>query len=96
MSGFNISTAVQGQNSGLDNCKLRNVQIDGNRAGAAIYQGGGGLIEMGGATSGQLVEYVHPYDPRSVVSLRWRFSADAVGGGPACTCEFVHNECYGT
>lgn len=64
VSGFNISTAVQGQNTGLDNCKLRNVQIDGNRAGAPIYQGGGGLIEMGGATSGQLVEFVHPYDPR--------------------------------
>lgn len=39
-------------------------QVNGNRNGADIYQGGGANIEFGGPNSDQLVEYVKSYDPR--------------------------------
>jgi parallel beta-helix repeat protein len=40
-----------------------NSQINGTRAGAPPTTGGAN-IEMGGPNSGQLIEYVHSYDPR--------------------------------
>jgi hypothetical protein len=58
--GKTLSTAVHGNgNSGIT---LRNVIIDGNRPALGI--GVGGLIEFGGVTTGQLVEYVKAYEPR--------------------------------
>jgi len=44
--------------------KLRNIQINGSRAGAPPT-GGGANIEFGGPNSDQLIEYVHSWDPRS-------------------------------
>jgi hypothetical protein len=43
---------------------LLHPQVNGNRAGAAPTPGGAN-IEMGGANSNQLIEYVHSYDTRS-------------------------------
>ena len=39
-------------------------KINGTRSGASPTNGGAN-IEMGGANSGQLVEYVRSFDPRS-------------------------------
>lgn len=64
VGGFNVTTAVSATDPGLDGCKLRNVQINGNRGDAAIYQGSNANIEMGGANANQLIEYVRSYDPR--------------------------------
>ena len=43
---------------------LLHPQVNGNRAGGAPTPGGAN-IEMGGANSNQLIEYVHSYDTRS-------------------------------
>lgn len=42
----------------------RSWQINGTRLGASPTNGGAN-IEMGGGNAGQLIEYVHSYDPRS-------------------------------
>lgn len=68
----NGSTAADGSGhtvaivGGCDLCagiKIRNIQINGNRQGAAPIAGGGN-IEIGGSAGGQLVEFVKTYDPR--------------------------------
>jgi len=58
------TTAVDGTCGNCNGVKLRNIQVNGNRAGAAPTPGGAN-IEMGGANSNQLIEYVHSYDTRS-------------------------------
>lgn len=63
-NGQGHTTAVDGTCGNCDGVKLRNIQVNGNRAGAAPTPGGAN-IEMGGANSNQLVEYVHSYDTRS-------------------------------
>ncbi|KAI0032935.1 hypothetical protein K488DRAFT_78182 [Vararia minispora EC-137] len=63
-NGAGHTTAVDGTCSNCDGVMLRNVQINGTRAGASPTSGGAN-IEMGGDNSGQLIEYVHSYDPRS-------------------------------
>ncbi|CAE6429404.1 hypothetical protein ACGC1H_000916 [Rhizoctonia solani] len=67
----NGSTAAEGGHTvaiggGCDLCqgiKIRNIQIDGNRQGAAPIAGGAN-IEIGGGAGGQLIEYVKTHDPR--------------------------------
>jgi parallel beta-helix repeat protein len=63
-NGTGQTTAVDGTCANCDGVKLRNVQINGTRAGAPPINGGAN-IEMGGSNSGQLIEYVHSWDPRS-------------------------------
>ncbi|CAE6485510.1 unnamed protein product [Rhizoctonia solani] len=67
----NGSTAAEGGHTvaiggGCDLCEgvmIRNIQIDGNRQGAAPIAGGAN-IEIGGGAGGQLVEFVKTHDPR--------------------------------
>uniref|UniRef100_A0A0W0FM64 Right handed beta helix domain-containing protein n=1 Tax=Moniliophthora roreri TaxID=221103 RepID=A0A0W0FM64_MONRR len=63
VNGNGHSAAVEGNCQTCDGIKLRNVQIEGNRFGAPVAQGGAN-IEMGGPNSDQLIEYVKSYDPR--------------------------------
>ncbi|KAG1735392.1 hypothetical protein EDB19DRAFT_1724199 [Suillus lakei] len=63
-NGTGQTTAVDGTCANCDGVRLRNVQINGTRAGAPPINGGAN-IEMGGPNSGQLIEYVHSFDPRS-------------------------------
>lgn len=63
-NGQGHTNAVDGTCTNCSGVKLRNIQINGTRAGASPTQGGAN-IEMGGGNSGQLIEYVHSYDPRS-------------------------------
>ncbi|KAH7887390.1 pectin lyase fold/virulence factor [Phlebopus sp. FC_14] len=63
-NGTGHTTAVDGTCANCDGVKLRNVQINGTRLGAPPTSGGAN-IEMGGANSDQLIEYVHSFDPRS-------------------------------
>lgn len=62
-NGTGHTTAVDGTCANCGGVRLRNVQINGTRAGAPPTTGGAN-IEMGGPNSGQLIEYVHSYDPR--------------------------------
>ncbi|KAF8467501.1 hypothetical protein DFH94DRAFT_796026 [Russula ochroleuca] len=58
------TTAVDGTCPKCSGAQLRNIQVNGNCAGAPPA-GGEANIEMGGPNSKQLIEYVHSYDPRS-------------------------------
>ncbi|KAG1805723.1 uncharacterized protein BJ212DRAFT_1391240 [Suillus subaureus] len=62
-NGTGQTTAVDGTCANCDGVILRNVQINGTRAGAPPTAGGAN-IEMGGPNSNQLIEYVHSWDPR--------------------------------
>lgn len=62
-NGIGHTNAVDGTCSNCNGVKLRNIQINGTRAGASPTAGGAN-IEMGGANSDQLIEFVHSYDPR--------------------------------
>ncbi|EJD01389.1 uncharacterized protein FOMMEDRAFT_126269 [Fomitiporia mediterranea MF3/22] len=62
-NGTGHSTAIQGGCKTCNNIKLRNIQINGSREDTIID--GGANIEMGGPTSGQLIEYVRSFNPRS-------------------------------
>ncbi|EIN10985.1 hypothetical protein PUNSTDRAFT_100908 [Punctularia strigosozonata HHB-11173 SS5] len=63
-NGSGHTTAVDGTCSTCGGVKLRNIQINGTRLGAPPTNGGAN-IEFGGDNSGQLIEYVRSYDPRS-------------------------------
>ncbi|KAI9432391.1 hypothetical protein H4582DRAFT_2113168 [Lactarius indigo] len=63
-NGTGHTTAIDGTCSNCSGVKLRNIQINGTRAGASPNSGGAN-IEMGGPNSNQLIEYVRSYDPRS-------------------------------
>ncbi|WWC62702.1 uncharacterized protein I303_105299 [Kwoniella dejecticola CBS 10117] len=65
MVGFNKTTSVMAQDTGLNGAKLKNIQINGNRLdNEDIYTAGGGNIEFGGQNQNQVIEYVKSYDPR--------------------------------
>ncbi|XP_006456719.1 hypothetical protein AGABI2DRAFT_78419 [Agaricus bisporus var. bisporus H97] len=63
-NGQGHTTAVDGTCANCSGVKLRHVQIDGTRRSAPPTQGGAN-IEMGGPNSGQLIEFVRSFDPRS-------------------------------
>lgn len=67
---------------------MHHCQINGTRAGASPTNGGAN-IEMGGPNSGQLIEYVHSYDPRSWSCLH------IAEGGLLCNNVTVQNNDIG-
>jgi len=80
-NGSGHTTAVDGTASNLNGVKLKNVQINGTR-GTGTPTKGGASIEMGGGNSGQVVEYVRSYDPRSWSCLH-------VSEGPSVSCNGI-------
>lgn len=62
--GMSHTTAIDATCSTCSGIVIRNLQVDGTRNGAPPLSGGAN-IEMGGDNSGQVVEYVHSFDPRS-------------------------------
>jgi len=87
-NGQGHTNAVDGTCSNCSGVKLRNIQIDGTRAGAPPTAGGAN-IEMGGANSDQLIEFVHSYDPRSWSCLH------IAEGGLLCNNVTVQNNDIG-
>jgi len=63
-NGTGHTTAVDGTCPNCNGVRLRHVQINGTRLGAPPTNGGAN-IEMGGSNNGQLIEFVHSFDPRS-------------------------------
>lgn len=61
--------AIRGNRKGMDGCAIRNVQCNGNRGDGLRVGATAGIIEMGGPTSGQVVEHVHSFDPRGWTCL---------------------------
>ncbi|KAF8257325.1 hypothetical protein EI94DRAFT_1818245 [Lactarius quietus] len=87
-NGTGHTNAVNGTCSNCSGVKLRNIQINGTRAGAPP-NGGGANIEMGGPNSNQLIEYVRSYDPRSWSCLH------ITEGGLQCNNVIVQNNDIG-
>ncbi|KAI9513289.1 hypothetical protein F5148DRAFT_289137 [Russula earlei] len=87
-NGQGHTTAVDGTCTNCGGVILRNIQINGTRAGAPPT-GGGANIEMGGPNSNQLIEYVHSYDPRSWSCLH------VAEGGLLCNNIVVQNNDIG-
>ena len=104
-NGQGHTTAIDGTCANCSGVKLRNIQvsipnrrrhvsyvfslkINGTRAGASPT-GGGANIEMGGANSNQLIEYVHSYDPRSWSCLH------IAEGGLLCNNVVIQNNDIG-
>ncbi|KAI0776175.1 pectin lyase fold/virulence factor [Trametes elegans] len=77
--GQGHTTAVDGTCANCSGVKLRNIQVNGTRAGAAPTSGGAN-IEMGGSNTGQLVEHVRSFDPRSWSCLHVAEGAFACSG----------------
>lgn len=87
-NGQGHTNAVDGTCTNCSGVKLRNIQINGTRAGASPTSGGAN-IEMGGGNSGQLIEYVHSFDPRSWSCLH-------IAEGPlTCTGVVIQNNDIG-
>ncbi|KAH9015928.1 hypothetical protein EDB85DRAFT_2076291 [Lactarius pseudohatsudake] len=87
-NGTGHTTAVDGACSNCNGVKLRNIQINGTRAGAPPTFGGAN-IEMGGPNSNQLIEYVRSYDPRSWSCLH------VAEGGLLCNNVTIQNNDIG-
>ncbi|KAI0268151.1 pectin lyase fold/virulence factor [Gloeopeniophorella convolvens] len=87
-NGTGHTTAIDGTCANCDGVRLRNIQINGTRAGAPPTAGGAN-IEMGGANSNQLIEYVHSYDPRGWSCLH------IAEGGLVCNNATVQNNDIG-
>ncbi|KDN48087.1 hypothetical protein RSAG8_03103, partial [Rhizoctonia solani AG-8 WAC10335] len=62
-TGGGHTVAIGGGCNLCEGIKIRNIQIDGNRQGAAPIAGGAN-IEIGGGAGGQLIEFVKSHDPR--------------------------------
>ncbi|TFY69179.1 hypothetical protein EVG20_g3253 [Dentipellis fragilis] len=86
--GQGHTTAIDGTCSNCSYVKLRNIQVNGTRGGASPT-GGGANIEMGGPTSGQIIEYVRSHDPRSWSCLH------IAEGGLLCNNVTVQNNDIG-
>ncbi|KAF8505871.1 hypothetical protein F5888DRAFT_481064 [Russula emetica] len=87
-NGQGHTTAIDGTCGNCSGITLRNIQINGTRAGASPTLGGAN-IEMGGPNSDQLIEYVHSYDPRSWSCLH------IAEGGLLCNNVTVQNNDIG-
>ncbi|RFU35451.1 hypothetical protein B7463_g849, partial [Scytalidium lignicola] len=59
--GNTASTLITGKNNGI---KIRNIQLDGDRPNNGLQVGGGANIEIGGLSSGQVVDHVASRNPR--------------------------------
>jgi hypothetical protein len=69
VTGAQQSSAIVGQCAACSGIRVRNVQVNGNRPALGVIASGAGLIEIGGEVSGQLVQYVHSYEPRGWSAL---------------------------
>jgi len=87
-NGQGHTTAIDGTCANCSGVVLRNIQVNGTRAGASPTLGGAN-IEMGGPNSNQLVEYVHSFDPRSWSCLH------IAEGGQVCRNVTVQNNDIG-
>ncbi|KAI0286457.1 hypothetical protein BC826DRAFT_1048396 [Russula brevipes] len=88
-NGVRHTTAVNGT---CDNCSgviLRNIQVNGNRAGGPPITGDSNIL-MGGPNKDQLIESVRSYDPRA-----WTCLHIFEGAGFLCNSVVVQNNEFG-
>ncbi|KAI0286456.1 hypothetical protein BC826DRAFT_82182 [Russula brevipes] len=88
--GEGHTVAIDGNCNNCSGVILRNIQVNGNRAGAPPLNKGSANIFMGGPNTGQLIEYVRSYDPRS-----WTCLHIFEGPGLLCNNVIVQNNDFG-
>ncbi|SEN94244.1 right-handed parallel beta-helix repeat-containing protein [Actinacidiphila rubida] len=81
VTGAAQSTAIQG--NGQSGVVVENVQINGNRVALGRIDGGGALMEMGGAGSGETVRNVNAYQTRGWSTLHMT-EGTVTDSTPAC------------
>lgn len=69
VTGAEQTAAVFGNCGACNDISLRNVQVNGNRPALGRRDPGQALLEFGGPTSGQWVDWVHAYEPRAWSAL---------------------------
>jgi hypothetical protein len=67
VTGATQATAIIGNCKSCSGIALRNIQVNGNRPLLGLADGG--LIEIGGPTTGQIVDHVHSFEPRGWSAL---------------------------
>jgi len=80
VAGSSLATAITGGQSGID---IESIEIDGARPALGRIANGGGLIEIGGNATGQVVRHVWSHDPRGWSALHLA-EGNVTGGVPAC------------
>ncbi|MBW0463417.1 hypothetical protein O181_003132 [Austropuccinia psidii MF-1] len=95
--GKNMSTAVVGTCKACSGVQLSFVEINGNRPGLGWIdgrRGGGALLEFGGDTRDQIIEFVRAYEPRS-----WSVLHAQEGSKPntaqSCSGMIIRNNYFG-
>lgn len=78
VSSPDLDTAVDGESH--DHVQLKNVEIDGGRVEFGF--GNAGLMEFGGTSNGQIIEYVRAYEPRGWSILVLNHGHDLLCNGP--------------
>jgi parallel beta-helix repeat protein len=86
--GAGHTTAIDGTCATCSGIKIRHIQVNGTRLGAPPTSGGAN-IEIGGANTGQLVEFTHSFDPRSWSCLH------IAEGGLSCANATIQNNDIG-
>ncbi|KAK4705407.1 hypothetical protein P7C70_g799, partial [Phenoliferia sp. Uapishka_3] len=94
VTGLNQSCAIYAQGvPGANNIALKNVQVDGARPAMGIIPGGVGnsaLIEMGGSTTGHVIDNVNAFEPRG-----WSTLHAIEGTGLSCSGMIITNNQIG-
>ncbi|KAJ4165223.1 hypothetical protein LMH87_006864 [Akanthomyces muscarius] len=85
--GSATNTLIAGR---FNRIKIKNVQLDGNRAGAGFHQEGGANIEIGGQSTGQVVSNVASRNPRGWSCLHVIGSGN--DGSPCKQATIVNND----
>lgn len=80
VTGADQATAITGGHSGI---RIESIEVDGARPALGRIPNGSGLIEIGGAVTGQVVKNIHAHDPRGWSALHL-IEGGVTDGVPAC------------
>lgn len=80
VTGTNQATAITGGHSGIH---IESIEVDGARPSLGRIPNGSGLIEIGGAATGQVVKNIRAHDPRGWSALHL-IEGGVTNGVPAC------------
>ncbi|MEK8034454.1 right-handed parallel beta-helix repeat-containing protein [Ideonella sp. DXS29W] len=80
VTGTSQASAIVGMHSGIH---IESVVVDGARPALGRLAGGAGLIEIGGAVTGQVVRHIRAFEPRGWSALHL-IEGGVTDGVPAC------------
>ena len=86
VTGAQQSTAIQSfgvNGAGFDGIQIKNIEVDGDRPALGRLANGNALIEIGGVSTGNLVQQIFVHDPRGWSALHI-FEGSVTNNTPAC------------